>query len=60
MVPFFHSSRLHNFLQFEKKKQSAGGFLRQSKKEKVGVLVGVWMGGWGKDLPMEEEEVQFL
>jgi hypothetical protein len=55
VVPIFHSSRLHNFLQFEKKKQSAGGFLRQLKKEKVGVLVGVWMGGWGKDLPMEEE-----
>jgi hypothetical protein len=34
--------------------------LRQLKKEKVGILVGVWMGGWGKDLPMEEEEVQYL
>jgi hypothetical protein len=49
VVPFFHSSRLHNFLQFiqfeKKNNKSAVGFLRQLTKEKGGCF-GRCMDGW--------------
>lgn len=45
MVPFFHSSRLHNFLQFEKTNNQLVVFLA-AVEEREGGCFGRCVDGW--------------